>query len=236
LVLCADGVHVDGDALVVAAPHDQESVIRVYPADDLGRGPGATRSGDFVDQTAPPFGGAAAQGRAPVVEYRAGAVPTIFRPVEVEQVTDEPQPPPLVMGPAVSWRKGPVPLAPDDACYERATRLRLRLPDEIPTRQGRVLLTLDYLGDAARLYADGQLVDDHFYDGEPWLVGVDRFASAGRWPTFELAIIAAGDLPIFMEPAARARLAEASSRAELRSARAVWWRTARFEPRNGAWT
>ncbi|HMG55886.1 MAG TPA: hypothetical protein VK601_20440, partial [Kofleriaceae bacterium] len=94
---------------------------------------------------------------------------------------------------------------------------------------------LDYLGDAARLYADGQLVDDHFYDGEPWLVGVDRFASGGRWPALELAIIAAGDLPVFLEAAARKRLAEASSTAALCSARAVWWRTMRLDPRNGDW-
>jgi hypothetical protein len=128
-----------------------------------------------------------------------------------------------------------VPLAPDDACYQRATRLRLRLPGAIPSDRGRVLLAIDYLGDAARLYADGTLVDDHFYDGEPWLVGVDRFARAGRWPSFELAILAAGDAPVVLEPAARNRLSQAGSRAQLCSARAVWWRTMRFTPRNGDW-
>ena len=137
--------------------------------------------------------------------------------------------------PAVSWRPGPVPLAPDDACYQRATRLRLHVPAAIPSDRGRVLLAIDYLGDAARLYADGELVDDHFYDGEPWLVGVDRFARGGRWPSFELAILAAGDPPVFLEPAARNRLIAASSRAQLCSARAVWWRTMRFTPRNGDW-
>jgi beta-galactosidase len=155
--------------------------------------------------------------------------------VEVARIADHPTPPPLRMGPPIAWRKRAVPLAPEDACYEHATRFRLRLPDMIPTDRGRVLLTIDYLGDAARLYADGQLVDDHFFDGEPWLVGVDRFASAGRWPTLELAILAAGDLPVFIEPAARTRLAMASSTADLCSARAVWWRTKRFDPRNGDW-
>jgi hypothetical protein len=131
-----------------------------------------------------------------------------------------------------------VPLAPHDASYQRATRLRLRVPEAIPTDQGRVILAIDYLGDAARLYADGQLVDDHFFDGEPWLVGIDRFASAGRWPVLELAIIAAGAagaLPVFLEAAARNRQAQASSTAALCSARAVWWRTMRFDPRNGDW-
>jgi hypothetical protein len=218
LVLCAHGVHADGESLVVSAPHDQEFAVSVYPADDLAPG-GASRPGGFVD-------------------YRAGAAPVALPPVEVERLADNPIPPPVQMGPPVSWRKAAVPLAPDDACYQQATRVRLRLPEAVPTDQGRVILAIDYLGDAARLYADGQLVDDHFYDGEPWLVGVDRFAQAGRWPTLELAIIAAGaagDLPVFLEAAARKRLAEASSTAELCSARAVWWRTMRFDPQNGDW-
>jgi len=215
LVLCAHGVYPDGDTLVVSAPHDQDLLVSIYPADDLA--PGAARPGGFVD-------------------YRAGAAPIALPPVEVEPLIDNPTPPAMRMGPPVSWRKGPVPLAPDDASYDQATRLRLRLPDQIPTGQGRVLLAIDYLGDAARLYADGKLVDDHFYDGEPWLVGVDRFASAERWPAFELAIIATGDLPVFLEPAAQSRLSGAASGAELRSARAAWWRTARFDPRNGDWT
>ena len=214
LVLCPHSVYLDGETLVISVPHDQEFAVRMYPADDLADTPG--QSGGFV-------------------EYRATAAPVILPPVEVERVIDNPTPPPMRMGPPVSWRSAPVPLAPDDACYERATRLRLRLPHAIPTDHGRVILALDYLGDTARLYAGGQLVDDHFYDGEPWLVGVDRFASGGRWPALELAIIAAGDLPVFLEAAARKRLAEASSTAALCSARAVWWRTMRLDPRNGDW-
>ncbi|HEY0990522.1 MAG TPA: beta-galactosidase [Kofleriaceae bacterium] len=214
LVLCAHGVHADGDQLVVSAPHDQPIAVALYPADDLA--PGTSSSGDLV-------------------EYRAGAPAVTLPPVEVARVADHPTPPPLRMGPSIAWRKRAVPLAPDDAAYEQATRVRVRLPGAIPTDQGRVILALDYVGDAARLYADGQLVDDHFYDGEPWLVGVDRFASAGRWPALELAIIAAGDLPVFMEPAARARLAAATRKADLCSARVEWWRTSRFDPRNGDW-
>lgn len=221
LVVCPHAVFPGdpaGEQLVVSAPQDQDFVLRVYPADDLAgdSAPGAPRPGGFV-------------------EYRAGVPPLTLPPVEIELVTDEPTPPPVRMGPAVSWRPGPVPLAPDDACYQRATRLRLHLPEAIPSDRGRVLLALDYLGDAARLYADGELVDDHFHDGEPWLVGVDRFARAGRWPRFELAILAAGDAPVFLEPAAWNRLIAASSRAQLCSARAVWWRTMRFTPRNGDW-
>src|SRR5262249_26235223 len=146
-----------------------------------------------------------------LVRYRAGAPAIAVPPVAVELMIDDPTPPPVRMGPMVAWRGQAVPLAPDDACYDRATRWRLRLPDALPAGRGRVLLVIDYLGDAARLYADGALVDDHFYDGEPWSVGVDRFARDGRWPALELAIIAAaGEPPVFLEPTARNRLAGAA--------------------------
>jgi hypothetical protein len=225
LVLCAHGAHAEGETLVVSAPDDQQEVgVDIYPADDLA--PGEPGSGDFA-------------------RYRAAIPPIAAAPVasrvEIEQLLDNPTPPPVRMGPVVAWRGAAVPLAPDDACYDRAARWRLRLPDALPADRGRVLLVLDYLGDAARLYADGALVDDHFYDGEPWSVGVDRFARHGRWPTLELAIIAApatgatGELPVFLEPSARNRLAGAAAGAVLCSARAAWWRGLRFNPRTGDW-
>jgi hypothetical protein len=77
-----------------------------------------------------------------------------------------------------------------------------------------VLLELDYLGDAARLYADGRLVDDQFADGEPWLIGLHRFLRAdGSWPDFELRIVPANpELAVFLEPAARERMLAAAPR------------------------
>ena len=97
-----------------------------------------------------------------------------------------------------------------------------------PDRRGARALAIDYVGDAARLYAGGTLVDDHFYDGEPWFIGVDRFARAGRWPELELEIVPASkDLPIFLEESARQRLQSAPIGAEVRSVRAVLWRSSR---------
>jgi hypothetical protein len=219
LVLCAHAAYAEEEALVVSAPSDQELAVDIYPADDLA--PGEPQPGGFVRYCA----------AIPIAE------PPVGSEVEIEQLLDNPTPPAVRMGPVVAWRGAAVPLAPDDACYDRAARWRLRLPDGLPADRGRVLLVLDYLGDAARLYADGALVDDHFYDGEPWSVGVDRFAQHGRWPTLELAIIAAaaGELPVFLEASARNRLAGASAGAVLCSARAVWWRALRLNPRTGDW-
>jgi beta-galactosidase len=208
LVRCAEGLYRDGDTLVVTAPNHRRARVSVYPAEDLE--PGTLGAAGFS-------------------EYDAGLEPVALPSVEVEPISDNPVPPPIRMGPAVSWRKGPVPLAADDAEFEAASRVRLRLPGAIPTGGGRVLLAIDYLGDAARLYADGRLVDDNFYDGEPWYVGVDRFASGGRWPDLELRIVAArADPPMFLEVAARRRLAETGGGAALSAVTVEWSRTARL--------
>lgn len=203
--------YVHDDALVVSVPNDALCSVRVFPADDL----------------------ALAQTADGLATVHVDLPPAALEPVLIEPLHDNPQPPAVQMGPHIAWRQGAVPQAPADDCYDAATRIRLHLPDSIPHDQGRVLLAVDYVGDAARLYADDQFVDDHFYDGDTWWIGVDRFATQGRWPRLELAILAADpDAGIFLEPAARERLRDASALAP--SPAAVlrvglqWWRERRI--------
>jgi hypothetical protein len=104
-------------------------------------------------------------------------------------------------------------------------RVRLAVDAALAKAAGRVLLNIDYIGDTARLYADGVLVDDNFNDGEPWYVGIDRYARDGGWPQFELRILPIlslpAELPVFFEEAALRRLRGAQ--AGLRSATPVLW-------------
>ncbi|HEY2827876.1 MAG TPA: beta-galactosidase [Pirellulales bacterium] len=47
------------------------------------------------------------------------------------------------------------------------------LPDGI----NDVFLDIDYTGDVGLAFINGQLVDDHFYSGRPWRIGLKRFLS-----------------------------------------------------------
>lgn len=195
LLLCESGLHVEGDTAVVLAADPVE--VRCWPADDLGAGDG------FATWSRP---------------TRTSA----DLPVSVHVEHDSQTPPAPREGPLVAWRGRTVPLPPDDAAYDAGLRARI-VPGAACPRDARVLLEIDYLGDAARLYADGVLVDDQFADGEPWFVGLHRFLRAdGTWPEFELRIVPANpELPIFLEPAARERLlAAAPRRAGVLAARA----------------
>jgi hypothetical protein len=54
---------------------------------------------------------------------------------------------------------------PTDEDFEQAAVYTIDLPEL--DRQG-LLLNIDYRGDVARLYADGKLIDDNFYNGRPF--------------------------------------------------------------------
>ena len=62
---------------------------------------------------------------------------------------------------------------PTDEDFEQAAVYRIRVPNEAVAKYRR-LLQIDYRGDVARLYCNGQLIADNFYNGRPMLFGLWR--------------------------------------------------------------
>ena len=60
---------------------------------------------------------------------------------------------------------------PTDADFKKAAIYEITLADTL--REGQIL-KIDYRGDCARIYADGKLVADNFYNGRPFLMGLWR--------------------------------------------------------------
>lgn len=82
--------------------------------------------------------------------------------------------------------------APSDADFSDAAVYTIDIPNE---RNGR-LLAITYRGDVARLYADGKLIADNFYNGRPFLYGLWRLPSDCR--QLELRILPLQkDIPIY---------------------------------------
>jgi beta-galactosidase len=120
--------------------------------------------------------------------------------------------PHVSLGPAVSWRPHGVATAPADATFQAAAGawgLRVAWPQR--TDISNLFLTVNYQGDVARLFAEGRLLDDDFYNGEAWQVGLRRYRTGGAVPPLTLQILPLRrDAPIFLEPAARAALPHTS--------------------------
>jgi hypothetical protein len=62
---------------------------------------------------------------------------------------------------------------PTDEDFDQAAVYRICVPNEAVTKYRR-LLQIDYRGDVARLYCNGQLIADNFYNGRPMLFGLWR--------------------------------------------------------------
>ncbi len=110
--------------------------------------------------------------------------------------------------------------APTDADFADAARWRIPLP---PTLPARALLRLHYVGDVARVYVNGRLVMDDFYNGEPLEVPLWRHAAALAPGELTVAILPLqrGAPVFFSDPSAVPAFGQPPARAELSRAELV---------------
>ncbi len=120
-------------------------------------------------------------------------------PVTVQQIRNAAPSSPVKMGKAVDWRPGPVASAPDDSVFEKAGIWRVTLPKNFPLDMSDVFLNINYVGDVARLYGGAHLLDDNFFNGTTWEVGLKRFAPDVLADGLELKILPLRrDAPIYL--------------------------------------
>ena len=82
---------------------------------------------------------------------------------------------------------------PSDKDFEQAAVYTIDLPEI--SGEG-LLLNIDYRGDVARLYANGKLIDDNFYNGRPFQYALWRLPKDCR--QLELRILPLQkDMPIY---------------------------------------
>ena len=82
--------------------------------------------------------------------------------------------------------------APVDGDFKNAAIYSITLPD---SHAG--LLTINYRGDVARLYADDQLIDDNFYNGRPFCYALSRLPENCR--QLELRILPLqANMPVYL--------------------------------------
>ncbi len=96
---------------------------------------------------------------------------------------------------AISMGVSKVAEAPSDADFSKAAVYRINVSSLPAAALGR-MLRIDYRGDVARLYANGKLVADNFYNGRPFLYGLWRLPEGCR--ELELRILPMqADMPVY---------------------------------------
>ncbi|MEG3177255.1 beta-galactosidase [Sphingomonas sp. RB3P16] len=79
-------------------------------------------------------------------------------------------------------------------------------------------LSLGWVGDIGRLYRGTELVDDRFFDGRNWRIGLKRILSQGAGPLSLRILPLRSDAPIYLDAALRPKPGPDGQRADLLTA------------------
>jgi len=102
----------------------------------------------------------------------------------------------------LSHDKSPVAIAPNDTDFANAAVWKITLPAKLD-RQQNPLLRIRYVGDVARLTLNGKLIDDNFYSGRQFDLGLKRYLPEILAGELRLQILPLPkNAPIFFEPKA----------------------------------
>jgi hypothetical protein len=92
-----------------------------------------------------------------------------------------------------------VAFAPEDADFDAAGVWQVRVPKDALDGAHEVFLRIDYVGDIGRAYINDRLVNDDFYFGRVWEIGLKRFAPEALEKGLTLKILPLRkDAPIYL--------------------------------------
>ena len=95
----------------------------------------------------------------------------------------------LSYGKSFSWRKQPLPLAPDEQAFAHAARWTFQLPEANSPGLRDVAIAIRYNGDTARLVDGKRLIDDDFWNGQPWRLSLNDLRLEGVHNDVELHVL-----------------------------------------------
>ena len=121
----------------------------------------------------------------------------------------------------LSSGKSHIAIAPNDSDFTNAAIWKITLPMKLDLSL-HPILRIHYLGDVARLTLNGKLLDDNFYSGREFDLGLNRYAPEIFSGDLRLEILPLRkDAPIFLEPKARPDFGGKESLVELQSVEVI---------------
>jgi beta-galactosidase len=106
--------------------------------------------------------------------------------------------------------------APGEAAFADAAKWTIQVPPVTGAGVKSAFLRIVYQGDVARLYDHGKLIDDDFYKGTPWEIGLRAITGKDPDPTLELSILPLPrNAPIYLPPGAEPEFSASGQVAKL---------------------
>jgi beta-galactosidase len=120
-----------------------------------------------------------------------------------------------------STGKSSIAIAPTDSDFTNAAVWKITLPAKLDLKMNPIL-RINYVGDVARLTLNGKLIDDNFYAGRTFDLGLNRYAPEILTGDLRLEILPlAKNAPIYLEPKARPDFGRKESLAEIQSVQMI---------------
>ena len=153
-----------------------------------------------------------------VVDY-SGSVPAAHVTLSAAKINDAGEAQTVKLGPPLNWRPQGVAMAPSEEAFARAAAWDLTVSGEIDRLDvGNLFLEVQYTGDEARLQAGPQLLDDNFYNGTAWSIGLRQFeADLRKGPLVLRLLPLRKDAPVYLEQDFRPEFGDKSQAIELKN-------------------
>ncbi len=107
------------------------------------------------------------------------------------------------------------PMQPLPEVYGDAAAWKLKVVSGAPGGLAHAYLRVTYQGDVARLFAGSHLLDDNYYNGQAWNIGLRHFARAGDMPLTLEVLPLRGDSSIYIQSPYRPKIPKSSQIARL---------------------
>ncbi|HLK55973.1 MAG TPA: beta-galactosidase, partial [Chthonomonadaceae bacterium] len=121
--------------------------------------------------------------------------------------------------------------APSDEDFGQAGVWRIKLPESVPPDRD-LLLRIRYVGDVARLYLGETFLTDNFYNGQPFEIGLKRYAPDIYRKELRLEILPLRkDAPFYMPQSAWPDFGDAQSALHIAGVEVVDRHTVRLDAR-----
>ncbi len=148
----------------------------------------------------------------------AAQVTPVAGSVELKQIYSAGPTKPAPMG------RRRVAMEPTDADFSQAAAWSLHFPADLLAHPDRhPVLQINYEGDVARVYAGDRFVNDNFYKGPTWELGLWRFTPEELAKGIDLKILPLrADTPLFLEKSARPAFDGTSEVLRLKNVGIAW--------------
>jgi beta-galactosidase len=179
LLISRAQIFTGGSAAILRSMADPEFHFDVYPA------PSAPMRGSLTLSTQPSDGIFA--------RFSATTLPRAIK-VSTEFLHSAQPAPPVNIGGTAKAAVQPYP-----ETFASSAAWSLSIEKGALTGLSDAFLAIRYRGDIARLFANGELIDDQFYYGPEWHIGLKRFADRIKAPLTLTVLPLRSDAPIYIE-------------------------------------